>query len=497
MDNYQRINIKDAPKGFKLLLILLPAVGYFLLSPELDNDFFFLYKTGEYIVNSGFPFKDFLSMHTNMDIVVQQWLTDVIFYELYSRLSLFGIGIFIFVCYTVYAFFTYKLCRLICDNWFFAALCALLSDIFIAVVYMATRPHALSLTLFVIELFALESFIKTKKKGYLVIIPFVSLLLINVHAAMWPLMFVFAGPYALQALPFKFKKIRQTPVCSFPWLAGTGIISLALGFVNPYGVKAMAYVFTSFGYKEINILINEMKPTSLDSSFGALFFAQLIILVAVIAATRFKSFSLRHVLLFGGTVLLALMNIKSIGLFFALGVPAYSYYFNGADFSIRLDSTPSDPKKRKLRAALCVIAGALCAVMLFIAATYREPTRESLEEYKSLDKAVDYLEKEEGEITLFTGFDYGQYLEYKGFHPYIDGRAEIFLKDNNHEYDYLKEYVLVTRGYTNYREFTDKYGFNYLIVRENEPALYSGLLYDDDYEQLYKGKDFILFRLKG
>ncbi|MBQ3904372.1 MAG: hypothetical protein II744_05290, partial [Eubacterium sp.] len=140
---------------------------------------------------------------------------------------------------------------------------------------------------------------------------------------------------------------------------------------------------------------------------------------------------------------------------------------------------------------ICVCVGAAFAVYISGSGS-KEPT-----EYDSLDKAVEILDGEKEDIVLFTGFDYGQYMEFKGYHPYIDGRAELFLKDNNNEFDYLKEYYDMMRGKLDCKEFTEKYGFTHLIVNKNEPYLYKELLSDGDYELIYKDSYIYMFRQKS
>lgn len=490
------ISVKNMPKGFKLLFILLPVVGLFMLSLYPDNDFFFLYPTGEYIVNNGIPFKDFLSMHGNMDIIVQQWLIDVIFYGLYSKLGIVGLTAFIALCYIAFSVLMYRLCYLISENWFSAAVCAFVADIFISGLYMTTRPHAFSFVLFVLELFALESYVKTKKPLYLALIPIVSLLLINAHASMWLMMFVLALPYAAEAIPFKFKKIKQEPCCNFRALLITGAVSFAVGFINPYGFKAMTYIFTSFGYDEINKLVFEMKSPSLKDTLGILYFALILAVAVVTAITRYKNFKTRFVLLFTGTLILAMMNYKSMGLFFIAAMPAYCYYLKDVDFKITIEKNKKRTKKETVR--LCVLSVLLvavgaCAVFAAVSTDKKEVEKSP---YESLNEAVKILDSEKGDIVLFTGFDYGQYLEFKGYHPYIDGRAELFLKDNNHEYDYLKEYYDMITGKLDYKEFVDRYNFTHLIVNKNEPDLYKGLLSDGDYELIYEDTGIYMFRQK-
>ena len=106
------------------------------------------------------------------------------------------------------------------------------------------------------------------------------------------------------------------------------------------------------------------------------------------------------------------------------------------------------------------------------------------------------MAEEKDEVVLFTGFDYGQYMEFKGFHPYIDGRAELFLKDNNHEADYLKEYYNLLAGKLDCEEFINKYGFNYLVVEKQEKHLYKYLENNEKFERVLSDKKLSLFRRK-
>ena len=111
-----------------------------------------------------------------------------------------------------------------------------------------------------------------------------------------------------------------------------------------------------------------------------------------------------------------------------------------------------------------------------------------------LDDAIEILDKVEGPVILYTNFNDGQYLEFNGYHPYIDGRAEVFLKSNNKEYDYFYEYASMFDGGIYYRDFIDKYDFNYLIIHSNtDCTLYNALIHDEDFEIVYWSYDVNLF----
>ena len=93
-------NSKEMPLWCKILFLSLPIIISFFQIRTLDNDFFFLYKMGEYIVHRGFPYTDVLSMHSSMKIVVQQWLSAVIYYFSYNTFGQFGVIGLVYICNT-------------------------------------------------------------------------------------------------------------------------------------------------------------------------------------------------------------------------------------------------------------------------------------------------------------------------------------------------------------------------------------------------------------
>ena len=114
--------------------------------------------------------------------------------------------------------------------------------------------------------------------------------------------------------------------------------------------------------------------------------------------------------------------------------------------------------------------------------------------YENLYGAVQMLNEVEEPIVLYSNFNDGQYFEFFGYHPYIDGRAELFLASNNNEFDYFGEYLLMLNGNIYYKDFLDRYQFNYLAVSKGlDHYLYSALLLDEEYEQIYDSSDVALF----
>ncbi len=510
--NEKRIGVNSLPKGFRLFFLLLPLLGLFTIGRELDNDFFFLYPTGQYIIENGFPVKDFLSMHTGMNIIVQQWLTDVIFYFIYSHFGKAGMIAFLYICYILFCAVMYKLLFRISENHFISCMMALCSGFLMSFLFITTRPQSITIILIALELFALESFVKTKKTAYLFILPVISVLLINLHSSMWLMMFVFALPYAFGALKIKLKKYSQEPCCSFVKLLICGTVCFALGFANPYGIKAMTYLFSSFGIDYINSSISEMEAMSFSSFAGKLLFGVMGIMLAVFIARKKRAFTPRFVLLFVGTAVLSLMNYKSVAYFIIGGFAAFTYFIADLEPTLKItDGEKTKADKRKVLLLSCALVAALGLLAVAAVASPalsnsenevnvtengEEPKSTRLEDYAALDEICEILKKENGEITLYTGFNYGQYMEFKGFHPFIDGRAELFLEKNNGENDYLKEFVDLKSAKLYYKDFLGKYNFNYIIVTQKEAVLSSALEHDGDYEKLYDSVGVDLYKLK-
>ena len=503
MPSTKKININDMPKWFRLLLILAPIAGLILIPAQLDNDFYFIFTTGEYIVKHGFPTTDFLSMHTTMSIIPQQWLTGVLFYFLYTYLGKWGVIGFVYVCYGLLCVFIHKFTRLISDNLFIASLVTFCSSMLMTVMFEKTRPQSITYVILVAELYFLECYVQKKKLKYLFLLPVLSVLQINFHCSMWVMLFVFAAPFAAAALPIKIGKIKQEPCCSFVKLLICGVVCFAVGFLNPYGLKAITYITTSFGYSEIDTLIVEMAKTSMADASGTLFFVLVALAAIITLSLKKRNYSTRYVLLFAGTMFMAFLNFKSIAYFFIGGIPAFSYMVKDVQLELPVDEKKQKrSKKEKQKLTVLVVLfvamiGVLAGTITFNAKNEDSILNESEMEYAALDDIVEILDKEnKDDIILYTGFNFGQYIEFKGYHPYLDGRAELFLKDNNGEFDYLKEYTDLRNNNIYYKDFINKYNFNYLIVSNTDKYLSLSLENDDDFEKLYDSEYARLFKLK-
>lgn len=474
-----------------LVLVLLPVIVSFFQLRTLDNDFFFLYPTGKYIVNNGFPHTDMLSMHSNMKIIVQQWLSTVIFYFSYSRLGETGVFALLYLCYFAICALTFRLNYLITKNKLVAAFIACISEFLMFEQHLVTRPQMFTYLILLAELCLLEKYVQTKKIRYLAGIPLLSVALINLHAAMWTMLFIFMLPYIVDSIPVKIKSFKHEASGSLLALFGTMAVSVVAGFLNPYGFESMAYIMSSYGQEELNSTIAEMLPATIDSQYGKYYFALLLIIAVIVLFKKNKPLNWRFFCLFFGTLVLAIMHMKALSYFFLYGLSAFSYMLKDVEFKL-----PEKIKITKLintmMTILLVVALAFACANSFLNTYIKRQNK--IAHYRELDEMIDIINKREDPVVLFTNFNDGQYFEYNGLHPYIDGRAELFLVQNNNDYDYFGEYFNVRSAYINYREFIDKYGFTYIsISKDNDRYMYMSLIIDDDFKMIYETDSMCLF----
>lgn len=482
------------PKWLKYTILLFPFVIACFRLRTLDNDFYFLYPTGEYILNHGFPHTDFLSMHSNMKIVLQQWLSAVIFYLSYSKLGEIGLFAVLFICYACICIFTYRTILLITRNELVSAFLAAVSDVLLFNAFIVTRPQIFTFTILLTEIYLLEKHTQTGKNKYLIGIPFLSLAQINLHASMWPMLFAFMLPYIVGAIPVKIKTFKLEASGNFIYLMAALAVSAAIGFINPYGVDNVIYLTSSYGQNKLVETITEMRPTDFGTYSGKKMFILAILIGVIVFFLKKKTFSVRFFCLFMGNLFLSLMHRKGICYFYIFGLIAFSYLFNDVEVKFPEKVTRIITKRAEglISAMLILITAVICAYNL----------NKSIEDrpgkavhYNRLDEVVEILEKSEDPVVLYTNFDDGQYLEYKGFHPYIDGRAELYLLRNNEDYEYYGEYIDISSARMYYRDFTDRYQFNYLILNENlDCYLLESLTHDDDFELVYEKDGVFLFK---
>ena len=455
------------------LFFLLPLFFFFLIdyAKEID-DIWFLLAHGRYVLEKGIPHVDFLSMHKGLHFVMQQWGFSTILYFIYHHLGSLGVLFFVGIMNGLIVYFLYRLCMVISsNNHYYSCLIASIIDLLLELNFILPRPQIVSILLFVVTLYLLERFRNTDKDKSIYFLPVISILLVNCHASMWLMLFIICLPYLVEFCILKDKKVIV--------LISTLLITFIVGFINPYGWEAMTYSLHSYGIPIFNQLIREMHSFSLKGDSFLVFSSGLIVVVMIVEIIMFiknyKKYPVHYYFLFLGFSFMAILNLRNIS-FLLIGTMPFIIY----GFSKREEETMSI---LGVGIPLIIVLGIFGFNHYRDFYTLKDPIREGI---------VSYLDTNASKSSkVFTYFNDGPYLEYHGYPVYIDTRAEVYLKKNNHKEDIFLEYYDVLTGKIDYEKFIQKYQFDYYVVHEGD--LFYQYLIDNDYKVVYQNKDYHIF----
>ena len=513
--------------------------GLLIVDWVLDNDIWFILNCGRYVTEHGIPYEEFASMHTGLHYVMEQWLTAVIFWKIYSVFGSNGLLTFVWIVGFIILFVYNRLCFLVSDkNQSLSFILTAIICIFVSMAYIVTRPQILSMMLILVEILILEKTFRDEHKWRLLILPLLSLVCINLHAALWPLMIIVMMPFLAEILLTKFKNLESKLNIRDILLVILGVF--LAGFANPYGWEAMTFIFYSYD-PSIHNNVTEVLPPSSAHFLGKIFFALSVWLIVIYSK---KSIPIRYFLITFGFMLLAFMTTRGIFFFLMLSTfpIAYAYkdwkstivsgssifskpnmllpfvilgvaeiYKFTNDPNITLNYVPLPDKMFSILMLIfliCFIFGykregelfnsslpVICIKPLafffafqFILFTIWSHQEDTSKNEEPLKPAIDFiLEQDRPEnIVLFTGFNDGGYAGFRGLRYYIDARPEVFAKANNHIKDISKEYFDLRSGELSYKEFFSRYNFTHILVTDSTIILYLILEEDENYEKLFE-----------
>lgn len=474
--------IKPKPKYLYYFFFFIPIVLFLVTGFELDNDFYFLYSTGKYIIEHGFPNTLIFTIHKDFSFIAQQWLSTIIFYFVYHSFGITGMKIFMFIIFLLILYLAYKLCYIVSERRSVSVLFSCIISILLNLNFIRTRPQIFDYVIFLLEFIILESYFKDENKKHLFFMPILSFFLINLHASSFFLFFIFILPYFINTFNFKFCGIESKKRKRLPLIFST-IISFLVGFINPYGLDSITYIFNSYGIDSLNLLITEMHAPVISSSFGFLVYLCIFLVLFIYFIFKNKEIEARYFFLYVGTSILAISKKKAFPFFILGSIFPLAYYLK--------DIFPKDKEfnlDREVKIDYLVAASILIFMLIFnFTYSYKNTTKVYIN--KICNIILNDEKKNDVKYRVYTGYNNGSYAEYKGLKVYIDPRAEAYLKSINKEENIINEYVKMEYypGF-NYEKFLNKYNFDYLIVDESDPLYKYYLKKNKLYKRVYKEK---------
>lgn len=448
-------NIKTSKFNY-FILFIIPIIFFVMENFTIDNDFWFTIAEGKYVLKNGFPHTVPFTIYNNLDFIYQSWGTGVIFYLIHKYFGLYGMLFFVIIVLIIITYFYYKLCMLVSNkNKMLSTIVTIITMTLLANTFITTRPQIFTYLNLILVLYIMELYAKTNNKKYLFVLPIISLIQINIHGMFFFMLFIFMLPYIVNAFKFNFKNSNQKKYDLKPIIL-IMIIMLLTGLINPYGIKNILYVFTSYGQKILNETIIELVPLSFSSSYGK--FIIFIIFLVYFLYFKSKNIPIRYYLLLFGTTYLAFDCSRSIALFIIGPLFPLSYLYK--------DKIPNIDIERFIPLILKNII-----VISFFIVTISSTIFIKRDFYPESREPIDYLVKNYNKenIKLYINFNDGSYAVYKEIKVNIDPRAEVYLKKNNHKSDIYDEYTKLGNNEIDYKDYINKYKFTHILVNEDDP----------------------------
>ena len=466
---------------FEILAIVLIAIFCISLTPKtLQNDTFYTIKIGEHIIQEkGIDMIDPFSWHENLEYTYPHWLYDVIIYGIYSLGGMTGIYISTCIFAIILGITVYivnsKLARNQVVSFFITiGVMYMLKD------YITARAQLVTFILFILQIFAIEKLIETKQKRYGLALIIISILVANLHVAVWPFTFVLYLPYIAEYIiaileektAKKFgKEIKQGEKLltekkdGVKLLVIVMIICILTGLLTPLGTTPYTYlVKTMQGNTTDNI--NEHQPLILINDSAVI--SAIIILLAILIFTKVK-IRLSDLIMLGGLTLLMFYSKRQSTIWVLVG---------GIILNRLIYSLLEKYADKKAINSIISKFGIFALIVVMLSASFylikpklkTQYIDESLYPVQMSEFILNYFEEnniDRAKVRLYNEYNYGSYLLYKDIPVFIDSRADLYAPEFNGGRDIFTDFIESSNLSVYFGDIFEKYDITHVILYKN------------------------------
>ena len=423
-------------------IVLILCLFFMILRPIADPDFWWHLRTGQLIVQTHtIPHTDpFSYTKFGEPWITHEWLSEILIYALF-RLGSYGLLIFIFSIIISGAFLLTYLRSSAGTRPYVAGFVLLLGAVSTAPTW-GVRPQMLSLLLASLFLFLLDRYRQVGKLKYLIPLPLIILIWVNLHAGYF-LGFVLVGIYIVGGLMemlaagiFKREQVESVPTFrSILSLSITLGVCILATLANPNGIFIIIYPFQTLTSSSMQQFIQEwFSPNFHQMMWQPLAWLILALIgVGMISKKTISPTNILSTIVFGYGAIISMRNIP----FFALAaIPVLAEQVSSL---VKIRSTVYTPS-RLFQLIVPILLGCILLItsLRFIQVVKEQPKTEAENFPKT---AVDWLQENAPAGNLFNSYNWGGYLIwrlYPQYRVYIDGRADVY--GDAFIFDYLSIY---------------------------------------------------------
>ena len=474
---------EQAAGGLAVAAATAAVVGFFMAAvlpratwPLIDGDVWWHIRAGEEILRTGaVPRQDSWSIVAlGREWTSQDWLANVLLAAGNSLGEWGRTGLsFLFGALTVLAFWI--LWRAIAlreptIGWA-SRIIWLSAGLALAGPVMGVRVQVLDLLLATVVVWACWRYLMHPRRLWLAVLPLVTVLWANVHAG-WVLLFLIGGAMVVGEAVDRLlsRQLHGRPPLSWPQIRDLFLallVSAAALVINPNGIDLYGYPFYTLGITALNRYVMEWFPASLDTLFGQLLAA--FVVLGVVPALIFGRRRLRmaDALLLIGLTLMAYRAIRFLLILGPIGAaivavvlsPVIAQTRFGQRFGATLArrARPRGGAPGLINAFLVVL---LVALGVGIALFRVSPAAQASEISRVLPSgAVAWMEQHDPGHRIFNRYEWGGYIgQHRPDQPiFMDGRADVYGND------LLRMYVGVIGLEGDPQQTFDRYDIDYVV----------------------------------
>lgn len=474
------------------LILLFLGLFFMTLRPISDPDFWWHLRTGQLIAQDHLiPHQDpFSFTKLGEPWVAHEWLSELILYALF-KFGGFGLLIFIFSLLITGSFvIAYFRCPQ--DSKPYIAGFTLLLGALATAPAWGVRPQMLSLLLTSIFLFLLDRYHKTRRTKWLIPIPIITLLWVNLHAGYF-LGLAIVGIYiAGDLIEFIIAKVQKTKIPENSYLHGVLVlcvvffISILTTIINPNGIHILLYPFQTLTSQAMQQFIYEwFSPDFHLLEWQPLVWFLLVLIGAGMLGKKPLAPTKLILTLFFGYA--ALHSMRHVPLFIIVTFPILAEMMDNL-VKVRTRQTASVGFLKWVFPLIPLIA--LLLTEFRFVQVVKEQTETEIGTFPK--NALDWISNNRPEGALFNSYNWGGYIiwrQYPDYLVFIDGRADVYGDK------FIYTYQDIYHGEPGWEKSLDDFAINLVLV-EPDSVLAAGLRQSSTWKIIFEDHVSTLFSRK-
>ncbi len=542
-------NKKNKEINFTIIAIILIILFCVSITPvTFQNDTYYTIKIGEYIANHGIDMMDHFSWHENLSYTYPHWLYDFLTYIIYSIANFKGIYVVTCLLSAILGISIFTVNSKLNKNEGISFVITI-GALYIIKPYIAARAQLVTFILFIWTIYFIEKFLEKKKKGYAIGLIVISILIANLHVAVWPFFFVLFLPYIgeyviafiadtilynkikifniknkikiltkkqknaekieklkkqLEEIQTRTSKIKREEENKNPyklkikrnenvrWLILIMIICVLTGLLTPIGNTPYTYLYkTMQGNTTQNI--SEHLPMTLADNTEII--CTLIVFLAILIFTKTK-IRLSDLFMISGLCYLMLMTRRQQSIFVLIGSVILTRLIINMIKCYKEEELIEIEKVTKNT----LVAITLSILMILVSYIEIKPKLDDtyVDEQSYPVAACDYIiENIDLENSKFYNeYNYGSYMLFRGIPVFIDSRADLYAPEfsGNEDEDIFTDFISTSSISKFYEDTFKKYGITHIICyKKSKMNMIMTKTNDSKYKQLYSDDYFVVY----